>query len=198
MPSFAYVTNSSHCDNTDLSTYTGPANLTANWQGNTINVTWYNGDTEYDSNSCTYGGSLTMPSSIPQKTGYTFKGWRARRGPVCEIPSSLVNSNGELDIEHPFSVIWSGIGEVLLDFKCSITNGTRATVGNPSDADGQHCWCAAIAWTPEGGTQCNITAPVWVYSYADEDFDECETYCNGSCKNALDADFKRALFGVSQ
>ena len=78
-PAFSYVTNSSQCDNDVLSTYSGSANLTANWQGNPISVTWYNGDTQYDSNSCTYGGNLTMPSSIPQKTGYTFKGWRVRQ-----------------------------------------------------------------------------------------------------------------------
>ncbi|MFQ6704511.1 MAG: InlB B-repeat-containing protein, partial [Alphaproteobacteria bacterium] len=74
-PAFSYVTNSSQCDNDVLSTYTGPANLTANWQGNNISVTWYNGDTEYDSNQCTYGGELDVPTA-PTKTGYTFKGWR--------------------------------------------------------------------------------------------------------------------------
>ncbi|MFQ6726746.1 MAG: hypothetical protein ACLRFF_00085 [Alphaproteobacteria bacterium] len=76
-PSYSYVTDSSQCDNDVLSTYSGSANLTANWQGNNISVTWYNGDTEYDSNQCTYGGELDVPTA-QTKTGYTFKGWRAK------------------------------------------------------------------------------------------------------------------------
>ena len=93
-PAFSYVTNSSQCDNDVLSTYSGSANLTANWQGNNISVTWYNDDTQYASNSCTYGGNLTMPSSIPQKTGYTFKGWRVKScfaSSVCGLTGSQVN-----------------------------------------------------------------------------------------------------------
>ena len=93
-PSLGYVTDSSQCENSVLSTYNGSANLTANWQGNTINVTWYNGDTEYDSNQCTYGGDLTMPSSIPQKTGYTFKGWRVKPAPLCGLTANMMSSDG--------------------------------------------------------------------------------------------------------
>ena len=86
------MTNSSHCDNDVLSTYSGSANLTANWQGNPITVTWYNDDTQYDSNQCTYGGNLTMPSSIPQKTGYTFRGWRVRQ--ICTLSGLNPETNG--------------------------------------------------------------------------------------------------------
>jgi len=93
-PSYSYVTNASQCDNSVLSTYTGPANLTANWQGNNIEVTWYNGDTEYDSNQCTYGGNLTMPSSIPQKTGYTFRGWRVRQAASCSFANQVCSLTG--------------------------------------------------------------------------------------------------------
>ena len=92
-PAFSYVTDSSHCDNDVLSTYSGSANLTANWTGNTINVTWYNGDTEYDSNQCTYGGELDVPTA-PTKTGYTFKGWRVKScfaSQVCSLTGSAVN-----------------------------------------------------------------------------------------------------------
>ncbi|MFQ6704540.1 MAG: InlB B-repeat-containing protein, partial [Alphaproteobacteria bacterium] len=68
-----------------------------NWQGNNISVTWYNGDTEYDSNQCTYGGELDVPTA-PTKTGYTFKGWRVRQADtscfasqVCSLTGSGVN-----------------------------------------------------------------------------------------------------------
>ena len=96
-PAFSYVTNSSQCDNDVLSTYSGSANLTANWTGNNISVTWYNGDTEYDSNQCTYGGELDVPTA-PTKTGYTFKGWRVKQADtscfasqVCSLTGSGVN-----------------------------------------------------------------------------------------------------------
>jgi len=94
-PSYSYVTNASQCDNSVLSTYTGPANLTANWQGNNIEVTWYNGDTEYDSNQCTYGGNLTMPSNIPTREGYTFRGWRARQATPFGYRSLLSNVSAQ-------------------------------------------------------------------------------------------------------
>ena len=110
-PAFSYVTNSSHCDNDVLSTYSGSANLTANWQGNPITVTWYNGDTEYDSNQCTYGGNLTMPSSIPQKTGYTFKGWRVR-----DLTCGLIHQSTLVDGEWSAFKTISGQSCIYMDF----------------------------------------------------------------------------------
>ena len=113
------MTNSSQCDNDVLSTYSGSANLTANWQGNPISVTWYNGDTQYDSNSCTYGGNLTMPSSIPTREGYTFKGWRARScfaSSVCGLTGSDVSG-----------LVASGSG-----FKCDSTGQYGALAQNAS------------------------------------------------------------------
>ena len=104
-PAFSYVTNSSHCDNDVLSTYSGSANLTANWQGNPITVTWYNDDTQYDSNQCTYGGNLTMPSSIPQKTGYTFRGWRVRQA-ACDLSTLDPTINASWDFDH---IAWKPI-----------------------------------------------------------------------------------------
>ena len=111
-PAFSYVTNSSQCDNDVLSTYSGSANLTANWQGNPITVTWYNDDTQYASNSCTYGGDLTMPSSIPQKTGYTFKGWRVRQASggqqaqQCGLSHVDTSIDADWDADH---IAWQPI-----------------------------------------------------------------------------------------
>ena len=62
-----------------METYTGTSNLQANWSANTINITWYNDDAQFASNSCTYGGPLTMPNDIPTKPGYTFAGWRVKQ-----------------------------------------------------------------------------------------------------------------------
>ncbi|MFQ6777816.1 MAG: InlB B-repeat-containing protein, partial [Alphaproteobacteria bacterium] len=46
---------------------------------NEINVNWYNGETLYETNQCTYDGAITLPDA-PEKTGYTFKGWKLVTG----------------------------------------------------------------------------------------------------------------------
>ena len=47
---------------------------TAQWNANTINIDWYNGDTRVAQNSCVYDSTITLPEQ-PTKTGYTFNGW---------------------------------------------------------------------------------------------------------------------------
>ena len=69
---------SADCDNATLSTYSGTTNLQANWEPNTIDITWYNGNDVFATNSCVYDDILTLPSGTPTKTGYTFDGWRVR------------------------------------------------------------------------------------------------------------------------
>ena len=59
---------------------------TATWSGNSISPITWNGDNADSSwvaptgvagtNSCTYGGSITLPTA-PTKTGYEFAGWEA-------------------------------------------------------------------------------------------------------------------------
>lgn len=90
-------TNSATCNNATLEKYSGTSNLQANWQANTINITWYNGDSQVASNSCTYGGALTIPSA-PSKTGYTFKGWRVRQatGGVCGLTKNTLRTLGNI------------------------------------------------------------------------------------------------------
>lgn len=70
------------CDNATLETYNGTANVEIDWQPNTINLNWYDGDTKLNvqnsAQTCNYGGSLTVPSVQPTRTGYTFKGWELK------------------------------------------------------------------------------------------------------------------------
>jgi hypothetical protein len=71
------------CGSTNVnagSTFTINASTTctAQWTQNTINVSWYDGDTLIsDDISCSYGGDLDLPTP-PTKTGYTFLGWKLR------------------------------------------------------------------------------------------------------------------------
>ena len=93
--------SSADCKYNPLETYTGTSNLQADWQPNTIALHWYNGDTEITSGvqtSCVYDGALTPPTTIPTKTGYTFKGWRVKQADtscfasqVCSLTGSAVN-----------------------------------------------------------------------------------------------------------
>lgn len=56
--------------------YAANANNSA-CNANTINLTWQDasGDT-HATNSCSYGGTLTTPTTAPTRRGYTFTGWR--------------------------------------------------------------------------------------------------------------------------
>ncbi|MFQ6727574.1 MAG: InlB B-repeat-containing protein [Alphaproteobacteria bacterium] len=233
-PAFSYVTNSSQCDNDVLSTYSGSANLTANWTGNTINVTWYNDDTQYANNSCTYGGNLTMPSSIPTKTGYTFKGWRVKpaqcslSGLDPSIDTSWDATHARWKRIHPNGISmlaefgtenssdlndgeWAvtfSYGTVKGMAKCSDTKGIKVTPGTPSDTSGKYCWCQATNYTPNGGNQCNVASPSWVFLAGNVSGGACVNYCASNCAgtvvgNCADgnlncANLRRALFGVAQ
>ena len=73
---------SAPCTNNTLETYSGNSNLSADWQPNTINLTWYNEQekltVQQSAQSCVYDGTLNVPSTPPTRTGYTFAGWKVR------------------------------------------------------------------------------------------------------------------------
>ena len=102
-PNIAASSSSSTCKNSTLETYSGTSNLSANWGANTINLHWYadeNATTELTGSgiptSCVYDGALTPPpvSSIPQKTGYTFAGWKVRGLPDGYTKLQYIQSSG--------------------------------------------------------------------------------------------------------
>ena len=70
------------CTNNTLETYSGNSNLAADWQPNTINISWYNENekltVQQSAQSCIYDGGLIVPSTPPTRTGYTFAGWEVR------------------------------------------------------------------------------------------------------------------------
>ena len=76
--------SSAPCDNATLNKYTGTANVEINWEPNTINLNWYDGDTKLtvasSAQSCVYDSTLTVPEQ-PTKLGYTFNGWKVIRVP---------------------------------------------------------------------------------------------------------------------
>ena len=99
------------CKNSNLQTYSGTSNLQANWSANTIQLHWYNGDTEIQnvpvaSQSCTYDDSLTPPSTIPTRTGYTFRGWRVKQFPQCNLSGLDASIGADMDADH---IAWQPI-----------------------------------------------------------------------------------------
>ena len=98
-----------NCNNTVLHTYDSPTSLEADWSANTITLNWYNDNTKITpsnntANSCTYDGAITLPSSNPTKTGYTFAGWQVRvasQGGQQNEPSTPQQTSFDLSTLDP-------------------------------------------------------------------------------------------------
>ena len=93
--------------------------MQANWDANTIDLHWYNGDTEITvptaSQSCTYDGTLTPPATIPTKTGYTFKGWTIRGLPSEYTKLQYIEFTGDQYIDTGVTV--DQTSDVDVDFQ---------------------------------------------------------------------------------
>ena len=76
-PDISSSTTTASCADAVLNTNGGNVNIEINWEPNVIPLRWYNGNTMVESNTCTYGGGLNIPTP-PERTGYTFRGWRVR------------------------------------------------------------------------------------------------------------------------
>lgn len=87
------------CDNDTLSKYNGTVNAEINWEPNTINLNWYDGDTKLtvqnSSQTCTYDGTITVPPQ-PTKPGYTFNGWKVIHVPGGYTELEYVEGGSEL------------------------------------------------------------------------------------------------------
>ena len=82
--------------------------------------------------------------------------------------------------------------------KCSETNGTYATAGNPSDTPGGYCWCEITEYTPSGGEQCSIRSPFWVFNIDKGSL--CESECAYLCAERVDGSkqFRYGVYGQTQ
>ena len=119
---------SAPCTNNTLETYSGNTNLQADWQPNTIDIRWYNMNTQVTptnaiANTCVYDGTLSIPSNAPSRIGYTFAGWEVR--PQYDFSTLPANKQGI----HA----WSKNQSVCLYGDLSRTTGTPCDNGSFDD-----------------------------------------------------------------
>ena len=153
-----------------LNTYTGPANLTAGWQANTIQLKWYNGDQQLNvqsaANNCTYDSGLTIPSTAPTKTGYTFAGWKIKAGSAAVSGDLCGLTSNMIVINYNLSVARGGNG-------CHYCGAEDCNFGECSDIDlSTHEWKVDFSYgTLKGTASCNNIAPSydWDSMYAAAD-----------------------------
>ena len=152
----SYITNASNCNQGVLHTTSAPASLEANYSANTINTTWYSNGTQLTGDNipgtCRYDAAL-IPPTPAARPGYVFGGWTLK--PRCEIPSSLVSTDGSslgykvhqgaysentsdygLTEDNTWGVTWSNGDKVVGEAKCSAKSGdnhSSAWGGNSAD-----------------------------------------------------------------
>ena len=98
---------SADCDNATLGQYNGTANLEMDWQPNTINIRWYDGENQLSVQSaaqtCSYGGALYLPTA-PTKKGYTFEGWELKHAiPGGYTELEYIQTNGDEYIDTGYA-----------------------------------------------------------------------------------------------
>ena len=84
------------CDSDTLGQTSGTVNMEMDWQPNTIQIRWYNGNTLINTtngaeNSCVYDDDLYLPAT-PTRKGYTFEGWEVH--PQMDFSTIPTNPNG--------------------------------------------------------------------------------------------------------
>ena len=128
--------SSAPCDNATLDKYTGTANVEINWEPNTINLNWYDGDTKLTvanvSQTCTYDGMITVPSQ-PTKLGYTFNGWKVIRVPggftELEYIEGGATLNAYIDLVFPATPTMQTLLRASIGEETNTTSGEQLLFG---------------------------------------------------------------------
>ena len=93
LPAFAdtvtTLPNNALCNETNLGTESGSADIEVVWEPNTINTQWFTGYGENtaaaSATTCEYGGTINLPQTNPSRPGYAFAGWKLRTDPMCGL-----------------------------------------------------------------------------------------------------------------
>ena len=223
LPSFATdVTGGETCDTDVLNTDTGPVNLRAEFEPETIDLYWYNDNNPITvptvSNSCTYDTPINLPPN-PVKPGYKFRGWKVfnilttldtsinilhwdsdglRWKPI--IPngytmSDVFGSENSNDLENGEWTVTFEYGTVSGKSLCSTTTGTGHEPGSPNNSEtGRYCWCIATKFN-----NIPVSLSNWVFRHNYEAASNCVYGCTFQCANfvAIHDYFRNPLYGQS-
>ena len=105
VPAFAdtvtTLPNNAVCNETNLGTSSGAADIEVVWEPNTINTTWYSNGTQLSGNgvpaTCTYNTPILPPTPAP-RAGYVFGGWalRAPASPLLSLNASIAPTDASV------------------------------------------------------------------------------------------------------
>ena len=189
------VSGGETCDTDVLNTDTGPVNLRAEFEPETINLRWYNGNTRLTvpntSNTCIYDTAISLPAN-PTKPGYKFKGWKIiniltildytenaiwdanhtrwknNNGYTMQSVYGIENSD---DLNNGEWAVTFSYGTVKGKTLCSISSGTVGQPGMPNiSSNGKYCWCSATEYQANASSVWqNVLSSTWgnIYSYDD-------------------------------
>ena len=168
------------CVESTLGTATGPANLEADWTANTINLEWYNEDTKLTvpttSNTCRYDGQITLPSTNPTKTGYTFRGWQVRVA-QC-LPSDFNYNNITESSPYGYTRLNGEYGDKETDYGLTVGSGEWAVDYGDAGVIKGMAKCSAKSGNHNGGTWNNNASSEWSASESELTSASGETkYC---------------------
>ena len=180
------------------------------WNGNNADSTWTAPTGVSGTNSCTYNGSITLPTA-PTRLGYTFGGWGVQE------PFDLSTLNACIDGIH--SAYTNGIEQDAYGFTASDTGkwGVTFSYGkvmgeavcsgnysNPDNTTGPYCWCRVTRYVDEDtdttqltGTVQPVTNNPW-YKYGSYgSYENCESACVSRCENIVKnrPDVRPTIFG---
>ena len=203
--------------------YSGDKTLTAQYTGNTINMT-FDGETSTPA-MCSFGSAFVPPTPEP-RPGYIFTGWKIKTVHVekCGIDGLTTGTDGTDLAYSTFSSatgyngssygLTVGSGQWAAEFSygtvwgmanCNNTNGTNSVAGTTTFAsNGQYCWCQATGFTASGnsytsGPQCSVdVSGSWVFYSDVGNASQCSSSCASNCviQVLTNATFRTAVFNA--
>ena len=218
VPAFAdtvtTLPNNAVCNETNLGTSSGTADIEVAWEANTITTQWYTGYGENtaaaSATTCTYDGTINLPQTNPTRAGYAFNGWKLRQ--QCSFSNLNTSSNGTAYAAKPFggggdstyggatasTYGLSSAGDWGVTFSNGYAKGialcsTSNSGDSPSSTSGGHCWCKGTGYALSGGNFCSVTSSNWWRESINEEITSalggdllysCTDSCAGECANA--------------
>ena len=165
--------------------------------------------------SCSLSG---LDTSISTSWDATHTRWKSISSSGYTMANAFGTENSS-DLNNGEWALTFSYGTVKGMAKCGAKSGDNngftwsnassnwsATESDLTSASGeaQYCWCHATNYTPNGGNQCNVASPSWVFYGDYGSASGCALYCAFGCayncaSYVVDiVGFRRAVFGVAQ